>query len=66
MTKQNELTISVPHSEIEHLIKLMSKIQSPDVTYNTEETLPMANQAVRLSSRYALEAWEILHKWIGG
>ena len=62
MTKQEEPQIAVPLSEILELLRLVTKIEIPDVTYG-EDMLVMAQQALRLNKRCAGEASDILYKW---
>lgn len=62
--KQEEIKMTVPLNEIIELQRLMSKIQIPDVTY-CDDLLPMAQQAIRLSRRYAERAQDILFTWRG-
>ena len=63
MTNQERIT--VPLSEIFDLLRLVRRIELPDVTYS-EDMLEMAQQAIRLSKRDANEASEILYKWTHG
>ena len=56
------LTIAVPLGEILEVLRLVSKIQVPEVPY-CEDMLLMTQQALRSSLRYAEEAGNILYKW---
>ena len=65
MRKLEEIKITVPLADILELIRLMSRIEMPDVTY-CDDILPMAQQAVRLSKMNAGEASNILYGWTHG
>ena len=58
----DKIYISVPLKDSIELERLMRKIEMPDVTYD-DEILLMAQQAIRLSRRYADEAHTIIRKW---
>ena len=60
---KEEILTTVPQSEIRELLRLMTSIECPDVTY-CDDLLPMAQQAVRLSKMRASEASDILYKWL--
>ena len=67
MTAEEKLTeepisITVPLSEILEILRLVSAIEMPDVTYS-EYMLIMAQQALRLNKMRAGDASNILHKW---
>ena len=59
-----ELRVSVPQGEIRELLRAMNKIMYPDVTY-CEDSLEMANQAIRLNKVFAENGEIILGKWLG-
>lgn len=65
MTIQEGIKITVPLDEILELLRLVTRIEVPDVTY-CDDLLPMAQQAVRLSRMYAGDASNILYKWTHG
>ena len=60
-----EVTISVSLSSMLELLRLITHIQCPDVTY-CEDNLVMAQQAIRLSKMYASNASDILYEWTHG
>ena len=58
----NDILLSYKSRDIAELQRLMQKIEFVDVTYNTEDELSMAKQAVRLSRLYASQATSILER----
>ena len=64
MSQENEIRIDVPLWEIQDMIKLITKIQFTDVTYN-EDMLVLAQQALRLNKMNANDISETLYKWAG-
>ena len=60
MSKRKEVQLS----EILELQSLLREIEYPNVTYN-DDILVMAQQAIRMSRRYAAYAANILYKWTG-
>lgn len=57
-----EIKVTVPLSELLELLRLITKIEYPSVTYE-DNNLVMAQQAIRNSKRYANEASAILYQW---
>ena len=62
MPSREEIKLTVPLSEVLELLKLVTMIEMPDVTYG-EDMLVMAQQAVRLNRMKATDASNILYKW---
>ena len=58
----NNVEVTIPLEVIDDLLKLLGKIEYPDVTY-CDGMLIMAQQAIRLSRRCAYEASALLYKW---
>ena len=53
----------VPEIEILELVRLASKIESPTVTYCTNDPLAMAKEAIANSKKNASAISDILYKW---
>ncbi|KKK60850.1 hypothetical protein LCGC14_3020230 [marine sediment metagenome] len=63
MSKQTEITITMPLDELNEILQLANAIALPDVTY-CDDLLPMAQQAVRLSQRRAQIIQGILFRYV--
>ena len=69
MTKEElvpPIMITVPLAEAIELQRLVNLIQYPNCTYVPEESLMMANNAIRLMQQVAGNIFEILERWTGG
>lgn len=63
MGKQEEIKVTVPLSEVLEILRLVTNIEYPNCTYVPEESLLMADNAIRQMKQSAGAISNILYTW---